>query len=137
MIRAGRNGFRCLLQYADTAYVSGQIGVVKYVQEGVNQQSKSETLEQSGADRNNGNKNRKRCNIITALWHSYYYLYMEGGHCRVIAGSERACKEGEESKVLEMPCVDCGLGNRYQQNTYSICKMYIHGEGRYGVQPSL
>jgi hypothetical protein len=33
-------------------------------QEGVDQQSKSETSEQSGADRKNGNKNRKRCDII-------------------------------------------------------------------------
>jgi hypothetical protein len=34
-------------------------------QEGVNRRSKSKMLEQSGADRNNGNKNRKRCDIIT------------------------------------------------------------------------
>jgi hypothetical protein len=31
MIQAGGNGFRRLLQYVDTAYVSGQIRVVKYV----------------------------------------------------------------------------------------------------------
>jgi hypothetical protein len=30
-IQAGGNGFRHLLQYAGTAYVSGQIGVVKYI----------------------------------------------------------------------------------------------------------
>jgi hypothetical protein len=63
--------------------------------------------------------------------------YMEGSCRRVIAGSERACKEGEESKVLEMPRADCGLSNGCQRNTYSICKMYVHREGRYGVQPSL
>jgi hypothetical protein len=70
--------------------------------------------------------------------------YMEGSRRGVVAGSERACKEGEESKVLEMPCVDCGLGNTYQQSTYSICKRtYMEGgpnevrtslRGRGGVQ---
>jgi hypothetical protein len=60
MIRAGRNGFRHLLRYAGTAYVSGQIRVVKYMW-----RSRSETSEWSRADRNNGNKDRKRCNIIT------------------------------------------------------------------------
>jgi hypothetical protein len=34
-------------------------------QEGIDQQSKSKMSEQSGADWNNENKNRKRCNIIT------------------------------------------------------------------------
>jgi hypothetical protein len=33
--------------------------------EGINWRSKSETSEQSGVDRNNENKNRKRCDIIT------------------------------------------------------------------------
>jgi hypothetical protein len=32
--------------------------------EDIDQWSRSETSEQSGADRNNGNKNRKRCDII-------------------------------------------------------------------------
>jgi hypothetical protein len=36
--------------------------------EDVDQRSRSETSEQSGADRNNGNKNRKRCDIIAASW---------------------------------------------------------------------
>jgi hypothetical protein len=58
---------------------------------------------------------------------------MEG----VVAGSERACKGEEESKVLEVPRADCGLGNRCQRNSYSICKVYVHGEGCYRVQPSL
>jgi hypothetical protein len=35
--------------------------------------------------------------------------YME----RVIMGSNQACEEGEESKVLETLRTDCGLGNRY------------------------
>jgi hypothetical protein len=61
---------------------------------------------------------------------------MEGSRRGVVAGFERACKEGEESKVLEMPRADCGLSNGCQRNTYSICKMYVHGEGRYGAQPS-
>jgi hypothetical protein len=52
-------------------------------------------------------------------------------------GSERACEEVGESKVLEMPGADCGLGNRRQRNMYRICKMYVHGECRYGVQTSL
>jgi hypothetical protein len=30
----------------------------------------------------------------------------------VVVGSGRACKEGEESKVLE--CTDCGLGHKHQ-----------------------
>jgi hypothetical protein len=68
---------------------------------------------------------------------SIKHTYMEGGRRQVVAGSERACKEGEESKVLEMPRADCGLSNRCQRNTYGICKMYVHGEGRYGVQPRL
>jgi enamine deaminase RidA (YjgF/YER057c/UK114 family) len=33
-IQAGGSGFRHLLWYADTAYISGQIGVVKYVRQG-------------------------------------------------------------------------------------------------------
>jgi hypothetical protein len=45
--------------------------VVKYVWQSqarrVDQWSKSETSEQSRADQNNGNKNRKRCDIITAM----------------------------------------------------------------------
>jgi hypothetical protein len=57
-IWTGGNGFRHLLQYVGTAYVSGQIGVVK-----------SKMLEQSGVDQNNGNKNRKRCNIIASMIH--------------------------------------------------------------------
>jgi hypothetical protein len=36
-------------------------------------------------------------------------MYME----RVVVGSNHACEEGEESKVLEMLRADCGLGNRY------------------------
>jgi hypothetical protein len=50
----------------------------------------------------------------------------------VITGSERACKEGEESKVLMSrwtPCAGCGLGNRHQQSIYRTCKTYVHGGG--------
>jgi hypothetical protein len=37
--------------------------------EDVDRRSRSETSEQSGADRNNRNKNRKRCDIIAATTH--------------------------------------------------------------------
>jgi hypothetical protein len=52
---------------------------------------------------------------------------MEGGRYRV----RTSLRGGEESKVLETRWtarVGCGLGNRYQQNTYSVCKTYLHGE---------
>jgi hypothetical protein len=55
--------------------------------------------------------------------------YME----RVVTGSNRACEEGEESKVLETPRADCGLGNTYQQSTYSICKRTYMEGGSKGV----
>jgi hypothetical protein len=47
-------------------------------------------------------------------------------------GSERACEEGEESKVLTSrwtPRAGCGLGNRHQQSVYRTCKTYVHGGG--------
>jgi hypothetical protein len=43
--------------------------------EGVDRRSRSETLEQSGADQNNGNKNRKRCDII-AVVSTLYHLHL-------------------------------------------------------------
>jgi hypothetical protein len=45
-------------------YFSGQIGTVELNEKVLISRSKTEMLEQSGADQNNGNKNRKRCNII-------------------------------------------------------------------------
>jgi hypothetical protein len=44
-------------------------------------------------------------------------------------GSEQVCEEGEESKVLEMPCADCELGNRHQKSAHSTHKTYVHGGG--------
>jgi hypothetical protein len=48
--------------------------------------------------------------------------YMEGGPNRV----RMSLQGGEESKVLEMLCTDCGLGHRYQQGVYSNYKTYVH-----------
>jgi hypothetical protein len=56
------------------------------------------------------------------------YVHVRG----VVTGSERACEEGEESKVLTSrwtPRAGCGLGNRHQQNAYRTCKTYVHGGG--------
>jgi hypothetical protein len=46
-------------------YVSGQIGTVELSEKALISRSKSKTSEQSGVDWNNGNKDRKRCDIIT------------------------------------------------------------------------
>jgi hypothetical protein len=46
------------------------------------------------------------------------YLVSWGGH----HGVQTSLQGGEESKVLETPHTDCGLGNRYQQSMYRICK---------------
>jgi hypothetical protein len=50
----------------------------------------------------------------------------------VVTGSERACEEGEEFKVLTSRWTlraGCGLGNRHQQSVYRTCKAYVHGGG--------
>jgi hypothetical protein len=59
MIQAGCTGFSHLLQYVDTAYISGQIDTVELNKKTLISRSKTKTSEQSGADWNNGNKNRK------------------------------------------------------------------------------
>jgi hypothetical protein len=64
-IQASSRGFRHLLCYMDTAYVSGQMGTAEPNKKTSISGSKSKTLEQSRVDQNNGNKNRKRCDDIT------------------------------------------------------------------------
>jgi hypothetical protein len=60
-------GFRHLLWYADTAYISGQMGMVELNEKMLISGSKTKMSEQSRVDQNNRNKNRKRCYIITLL----------------------------------------------------------------------
>jgi hypothetical protein len=50
MIQASGRDFRHLLQYVDTAYVSGQIGTVELNDKVSISRSKSETSEQSRVD---------------------------------------------------------------------------------------
>jgi hypothetical protein len=66
-----------------------------------------------------GNKISK---VYTAL---VIRMYMEGSR----HGVRTSLRGGEESKVLEVPGADCGLGHRHQQGIYSNCKTYVHGRG--------
>jgi hypothetical protein len=67
MIQAGSKGFRHLLWYVDTAYVSGQIGTVELNEKTSIGGSKTEMSEQSRMDwdQNNGNKNREKGAILS------------------------------------------------------------------------
>jgi hypothetical protein len=60
MIQASGGGFRHLLWYADTAYVSGQIGMVEPNEKALIGRSKSKMSEQSGTDWNQNNRNKDR-----------------------------------------------------------------------------
>jgi hypothetical protein len=61
MIQAGSMGFRHLQQYAGTAYISGQIGMMELGEHTLISRSKSEASEQIGIMEI---KIGKRCNII-------------------------------------------------------------------------
>jgi hypothetical protein len=87
MIQAGGRGFRHLLHGHSIhfRYVSGQMGTVEPNKKASIGGSKTETSEQSRAEQNNGNKNRKRCNIITHPLVVVLYLSL----CLQMIGSQK------------------------------------------------
>jgi hypothetical protein len=60
MIQASGEGFRHLLQYMGTAYISGQIGTVEPNEKASIGRSKSKMSEQSGTDWNQNNRNKDK-----------------------------------------------------------------------------